>query len=88
MLVTIKRKKKKMRRLRGRRGRSEGYVVLSRGVNANMVTRADFLMMSKYDFSLKPSRLFCSGAALDRLSSCLLLVYSELHNMITKSMSY
>jgi len=73
MLVTIKRKKRKMRRLRGRRGRSGGYVVLSRGVNANMVTHVDFPMMSKYDFSLKPSILFCPGAALYRLFFCLLL---------------
>lgn len=56
MLPTIKRKKKRMKRQRGKRGRSEGSVVLSRGVNAIVVLLASSLTMRRFVLSLS----FCS----------------------------
>lgn len=49
MLVTIKRKRRKMKRPSGRRGRSEAFAVLSKEVNVLVEQDASFLTMNKYD---------------------------------------
>ena len=59
MLPSIKRKKRRMKRRRGRRGKNEAFVVRSREAIVNMVIHANFLMMSKYDFSPIYVSLFC-----------------------------
>lgn len=51
MLVTTRKRKKKMRRSDRKRERHEVYVVPFKGVNANLVILANFLMMSRYIFS-------------------------------------
>lgn len=47
MLATTRRRKKKMRRQKGKRGRNEGFAVLFKEVNALEELDASFPMMSK-----------------------------------------
>lgn len=47
MLKSIRRKKKKMKRKNRRRGRLEGFVVLSREVNVLVALDVNFPTMSK-----------------------------------------
>ena len=47
MLVTIKRKKKKMKRQKGKIERHEEFVVLSKGANVIVELDASFPMMNK-----------------------------------------
>lgn len=47
MLISIRRRKRKMRRQSGRKGRPEAFVELSKEVNVLEELPANFLMMSK-----------------------------------------
>lgn len=46
-MISIRRRRRKMKRPSGRRGRSVAFVVLSRKVNVLVELAASFLMMSK-----------------------------------------